>query len=312
MDTAKVLFLATPQFAICTLEGLLKNPNIEISAVVTSPDKKSGRNLKTTQSPLSQFAKQMKLPLFKFKSVNNLDALNTLTKLNIDCVLVIAFGQILSSQFLKSFPTAINVHASLLPKLRGASPVQRALINGDKVTGVTMQFMNEKVDRGDIIASLTQDIDNNMTYVDLLEKLEALSNRLVQDNLLKAIQKKIPATKQDDTQATYAPKIKKEEGFIDFNANALDIYNLYRGLYSWPGVYFRKDNFLVKITKMKLGKLHTTKPGEIIDITKDHITVSCKKGSVDIFRLKPESRKDISAYEYANGFKIKVGSIVND
>ena len=311
MDIAKVLFLATPKFAIPTLEGLLKNPNTEVVAVVTSPDKKSGRNLKTTESPISHFAKQNKLPLFKFGSVNNPEALERLKSLAPDCALVIAFGQILSPHFLKTFPMSINIHASLLPKLRGASPIQRALINGHKFTGVTMQFIDEKVDRGDIIASLKQEIDNNMTYVDLLEKLEELSSQLVQEFLLKAIQKKITATKQDNTKATYAPKIKKEEGFIDFSSNALDIYNLYRGLYSWPGVYFKK-NGMTKITKMKIGTLPASAPGKILDINKDCITVSCGKGSLNILRLQPESRKDISAYEYVNGFKLKVGSAIND
>ena len=311
MDIAKILFLATPKFAIPTLEGLLKNPNIEVVAVVTSPDKKSGRNLKATESPISQFAKQNKLPLFKFESVNNPEALEKLKSLTPDCVLVMAFGQILSPHFLNTFPMSINIHTSLLPKLRGASPIQRALINGYKFTGVTMQFMDEKIDRGDIIASLKQEIDSNMTYVDLLEKLEELSSQLVQEFLLKAIQKKITATKQDNTSATYAPKIKKEEGFIDFSSNALDIYNLYRGLYSWPGVYFKK-NGMTKITKMEMGTLSASVPGKILDINKDYITVSCREGSLNILRLKPESRKDMSAYEYANGFKLKVGSVIND
>ncbi len=311
MDLARVLFLATPKFAIPTLEGLLSNPSIEIVGVVTPPDKKSGRNLKTNESALSYFAKQMRLPLFKFESVNSADALKVLKPLNVDCVLVIAFGQILSVDFLKSFPMAINMHASLLPKLRGASPIQRALMNGDRVTGITMQFMHEKVDRGDIIASFEQVIDDDMTYVDLCKKLEVLTSKLAQKYLLKVIRGEVSAVKQDDTLATYATKIKKDEGFIDFNAKASDIYNLYRGLYSWPGVYFKKGG-LIKITKMKLGSLSAKKSGMVLGITKNHMTVSCKEGSVDILRLKPESRKDMSAYEFANGFKVEVGCIIND
>ncbi len=311
MAIAKILFLSTSEFAIPTLESLINNKSLEVTALVTKSEKRAYK-MKKTLNPISKFAAQHNLKVYKFKSINSSEAITTLKSLNVDCVLLISFGQILSSKFLNSFPTAINIHASLLPKLRGAAPIHRAIMNGDTMTGVCMQYIEKELDSGAVIGQKKQEIYSDMTYIELHDKLKILSKQLVDELLTKAIKKEIKPIKQNKNLVTYAKSIKKEEGFIKFDTSSDRLYNIYRGLHKWPETFFKRKSKIIKITQMKLSSMKATKPGIILKINKEHITVSCKEGSVDLFRLKPESKKDMSALEFTNGFKIKVGEKIND
>ncbi len=291
----KILFMGTPDYAEIILESLIKK--YEIIGVYTQPDKPVGRKKTITPPPVKLLAQKHNIEVFQPNNLKN-EAEN-IKKLNPDFIVVAAFGMILPKDILEIAP-CINLHASLLPKYRGASPIQSAILNGDKFSGITAMKMDVELDTGDILAYEYCEVDNKTApeLFDELAKIAADLTPYVIDNY-----EKIEPLKQIDAIASYSPKIKKEDGEINFD-DANKIYRKYLAFYYWPGIFTKK----FKLKKIDLiDTISQNKAGEILEIKKDSIIVGCQKGSIEIFEIQPHSKKSMNVIAYLNGRGLKVG-----
>lgn len=254
MEKINFAFFGTPDVASKTLEILKKNGYVP-SIIITSPDRLSGRGMHLSQTPVSIWAEENKMPCLKPEKINA-EFIEEFNKLNIDISIVVAYGKILPENLINTPKLGtINIHYSLLPKYRGASPVESALLNGDKITGVSIQQMAFKLDSGPIIAEETVSIGIDDNKVELREKLINTGAQLLSKVLPSIIKREIDPKPQDEPRATYCGKIKKEDGEIDIKGNAKENYNKYRAFSGWPGVYFfinkNGKQTRVKITEAK-------------------------------------------------------------
>ena len=291
----KILFMGTPDYAEIILESLIKK--YEIIGVYTQPDKPVGRKKTITPPPVKLLAQKHNIEIFQPNNLKN-EAEN-IKKLNPDFIVVAAFGMILPKDILDIAP-CINLHASLLPKYRGASPIQSAILNGDKFGGITAMKMDVGLDTGAILAYEYCQVDNKTApeLFDELAKIAADLTPYVIDNY-----EKIEPLKQIDAIASYSPKIKKEDGEINFD-DANKIYRKYLAFYYWPGIFTKK----FKLKKIDLiDTISQNKAGEILEIKKDSIIVGCQKGSIEIFEIQPHSKKSMNVIAYLNGRGLKVG-----
>lgn len=250
MEKLNFAFFGTPDVASLTLDILKENGYLP-RVIVTSPDRASGRGLVITETPVSAWAKENNIKCLKPEKITE-DFIEEFKKLNLDLSIVVAYGKILSEVFINipKFGT-INIHYSLLPKYRGASPVEASLLNGDTETGVGIQQMAFKLDSGLIIAEEKINIGINDTKIELREKLIKIGGNLLCKIIPDIINKNLTPSVQDELQATYCTKIKKEDGEIDPQGNARENWNKYRAFYGWPGVFFFKDGKRIKITKAR-------------------------------------------------------------
>lgn len=298
----KIVYFGTPRFAAVVLDYLLAN-NIEISAVVTQPDRPKGRSSKLAYSPAKEIIleKAPELPIFQPEKARDEEFLGGLKKLGADLFVVVAYGQILPQKVL-DIPTlgSINVHASLLPKYRGAAPMQRCLMNGDRETGVAIQKMVLKMDAGDVIAVSKTKVSEEMNFGELEERLMELSKHL----LLKVIQdyeKRIPpAIPQEHEKATYAAKIELEDGLIDWGRRAHEIHNLIRSISPKPGAWcwvsIGSDRKRLKILKSKISGTKG-QPGDLLPSA----TVACGHGAIELLEVQPEGKKKMNASDWLRG-----------
>lgn len=308
----KIVFFGSPSSALPSLKKILET-GYEIELIITQPDKPSGRGKKSVPSPVKRAALDLNIPYYQPVRIRkDPTALKRLKTIQPDLIVIVAYGQIIPSSiiYLPKF-NSINIHFSLLPKYRGASPVQWALLNGENKTGVTIFELNEKMDEGDILAQEETDILPDENAAELEYRLSQIGSGL----LLKTIAciNKITPYKQDHPQASYAPKLKKENGKINWTKNALSIENQVRAFTPWPSAYFFSNDKRIKIIKgkkdfSKSPYLHT--PGEVLKIKKEGIAVCCGKGSVYLIQLlQPENRKKMDAYAFSLGTKIKPGDM---
>lgn len=243
MEKIKFAFLGTPLIASQTLDILTSNGYVP-SIIITSPDKPSGRGLKITPTPVSVWALEHNIPCLKPEKINRefmTELSNTLLheSTNMDLYVVVAYGKILPEVLINTPKLGtINIHYSLLPKWRGASPLESTLLNGDDITGVSIQQMTFKLDSGPILAKKEISIDEKITKEELRNKLIQMGGDLLCEVIPKIMDKSITPKIQDESKATYCTKIKKEDGEIDLNGNPMENYNKYRAFYGWPGVYF--------------------------------------------------------------------------
>ena len=249
--TSRVLFIGTPDFALPSLKVIYQHT--KLLAVITQPDRPFGRKMRLKSSAVSSLAKSLNVPVFKQESPQ--DILNDVKKLNPDCALVVAYGQILKQNFLDLFPKpVINLHASLLPRWRGAAPIQRALMAGDSVTGVCLQKVVKKMDAGPLLGKKVYNIPKDMTADKLSQILSQMGAGLVSDVFLKYLEGGyIKLEDQDEALVTYASKVTKKEGLIDFNNSKEHIFNQYRGLFIWPGVWLKRSDQILRIKKMRIS-----------------------------------------------------------
>jgi methionyl-tRNA formyltransferase len=291
----RIVFMGTPDYAKIILENLIEQ--YDVVAVYTQPDKPVGRKKILTPPPVKVLAEKNNIKVIQPSNLKN-EAEN-IKNLNPDFIVVAAFGQILPKDILEIAP-CINLHASLLPKYRGASPIQSAILNGDKFTGVTAMKMDVGLDTGDILGYEYCEVANK-TAPELFDELAKIASNLtpfIIDNY-----QKIKPFKQIDAISSYSPKIKKEDGKINF-INSLEIYRKYLAFYYWPGIF--TDKF--KIKNMKLIDVDSkNKAGEILEITKESIIVGCEKGKIEIFTIQPNSKKEMNVISYINGQRLKVG-----
>lgn len=302
----KVIFLGTPDFAVPVLQTLINN-NINIKTVFTQPAKKSNRGQKIFKSPVHLFAEKYNLIIKTPKNIENEE--NYIKSMDIDLGIVVAYGQIIPENVLNSCKLGfINVHASLLPKYRGAAPIQRSLINLEKFTGISFMKINKNLDSGPICNQYKIKIEDKDNYKTLMLKLGNLSADKIIENLNLVFSKKANFKKQNHKDATYAKKINKSEGKINWNDNARNIIGKINGLYPNPGAWFEFEEERYKIVDSKISEKNG-KPGLVID---DALTVACGANSIKINRLQRQGKKVQNSKEFLIGSRIKKGSFLKN
>ncbi len=300
----RVVFFGTPAIALKSLEYLYNSDKIDVVAVVTQPDKPAGRGHKLTMSPIKQFALAHNLPVFQPKSIRKEPEIQAAIKaLNPDFFVTFAFGQILSQEVLDipKYET-INLHASLLPKYRGANPIQRAIINGDKETGICTMITELGLDCGDVCLKEVIQIPDDMTCVDLFEEISSKSPVLLEKTLVGLVEKTLTPVPQCEEGVCMANKLTKEETLIDWNKSAQDIHNLVRGIYKFPSAYFLYNDKIIKVMETKVVE-GSGNAGEFLSADKNGIKVGCGKDCLLLVKVKPEGKGEMLARDWYNGLK---------
>lgn len=308
----RIIFFGSSQFSVPALSALVASRHT-ISCVVTQPDRKGGRRLALCATPVKALAQEVRLKLYQPEQVNAPEAVSFLKALCPDIFIVVAFGQILSPEVLgipKIF--AVNAHASLLPRYRGAAPINWALINGEKTTGVTIIKMAKKMDAGPIILQKDIEILQEDTAHSLENKLSCIAPPLLLDALVRLENKNYQLIPQDERVVSFAPKLKKDDGLIDWSKPAQSIFNLVRGCFGWPSAFTHYKGSLLKIQSAEvimpsLAQVH--KPGEVVEINKDGISVSTGRGFLRIKELQMESKRAMRVDEFIAGHKICAGEM---
>lgn len=308
-DKIKVIYFATPYIALKSLEYLYHSEKIEVQSVVTQPDKPAGRGGKLKMPPIKEFALANNIKIFQPKSLrHDLDVINALKQLKPDFFVTFAYGQILSQEVLDipKYET-INLHASLLPKYRGANPIKRVLINGEKETGICTMITELGLDCGAICLKEIIKIPDDMTCIDLEEKVASDSPELLEKTLIGIYENKLCPTPQCSTGVCNAPKLTKEEIKIDWTKSAVEIHNLVRGIYKSPSAYFVLNNKMIKVLKTEIISdckcTADNKPGEIVQSCRDGIIFLTGHGFIKLLQVKPEGRKEMCARDWYNGVK---------
>jgi methionyl-tRNA formyltransferase len=313
-ERLRIVFCGTPQFAVPTLKHLLANPEVEVLAVFSQPDRPRGRGHELSFSPVKEVALAANLPVHQPEKIRSPEAQELLQKLAPDAIVIIAYGQIIPSALLVIPKVGwINLHAGLLPKYRGAAPINWAIVNGETHTGATTMRIDAGVDTGDILLQREIDIGPSETAPELSVRLSELGAPLMAETLRGLSAGTIVPHPQDHAKATHAPILKKEDGRIDWNRPAQEIYNRMRGFAPWPGAYttFRGQTchlFGEPVSKEKSVGLHsvgTRPPAGTLSHEGDALFVSC--GNATVLRLlavKLEGRKQVSATEFANGARL--------
>lgn len=304
-----VIFMGTPEFAVITLEKLYENGH-NIKLVVTQPDKPSGRGKKLKKSEVKEKAEELKLDIFQPNKIKNQENVDILKSYKPDVIVVVAYGQILSSSIL-AIPKygCINVHASLLPKLRGAAPINWAIINGEKKSGVTTMMMDAGLDTGDMLLKSEIDVNEDMTAGELHDALMIEGANLLIETLAGVEKDKITPLKQDDSLSSYAPMLNKENTKINWNDKSENIYNKIRGLSPWPCAYFLMGDKSVKIYKATyLKEKPSYEPGYVLKSCDEGIYVQTQDGIIIIkeFQMPGKNRMNISSYLRGNKFPEKI------
>lgn len=303
--------MGTPDFAVPCLEALIKSKH-EVVAVFTQPDKKRGRGYKLAPPPVKELALRHEIAVFQPETLNDEEVLRVISALAPDLIVVVAYGKILPKAIL-ALPErgCINVHGSLLPKYRGAAPIQWAVLNGEKVTGMTTMYMDEGLDTGDILLKAETQIGEDETSGELFDRLSAMGAQLLLETLQKLEKGGIIREKQDDQKATYAPMLNKSLAKVDWSKPAAEVHNLVRGLNPWPVAETTLDGKVLKIYKTKpaLLKDKSARPGAVVSLTP--FVVACGGGSaVEVLELQLESKKRMSSADFVRGCKLGVGAIL--
>lgn len=311
----RVLFMGTPDFAVSSLEYLIRAEH-EVIGVVTQPDRRRGRGKKVTAPPVKQKAEELSLPVFQPQKVSEEEFIETLEKLNPDVIVVVAYGQILPKTIL-DLPRygCINVHASLLPKYRGAAPLHWSIINGETKTGVTTMYMDEGLDTGDMLLKEEIEIEANMNTGELHEKLADLGGEVLVKTLDFLQKDEIIPEAQNEEESTYAPLLTKEHEKISWDVSSSDIHNLIRGMNPFPGAYTVYNKQRLKILESRLnglGSSGNSKNGTIIDTDDTGFWVKTKDGKILITKVQPAGKKAMPAVDFINGYQIKAGFVLGD
>ena len=301
--------MGTPDFAVATLETLIKSHH-EVVAVYTQPDKPFGRKKIIKASEVKVKAVEGKIPVYQPNSLKDSEEIEHIRNINPDVIVVVAYGQILPKEILE-IPKygCINVHASLLPKYRGASPIQTSILNGDDVTGVTTMYMSEGLDTGDIIDYVETSIGENETASELFERLAPMGAKLLEKTLSEIESGLAIRTPQDDSKATYAPILTKKIAKINFNMSARRVHKFICGLSDWPCAYCYLEGKKLKVCRSLLNNEYSGKPGEILD--NKRLIIGCESGAVEFIEVQLEGKKKMLARDFLNGSSLKRGKILD-
>lgn len=314
MSKLKVLFMGTPDFAVPTLEALC-NSDYEVIGVVTQPDKPKGRGKSVQMTPVKECALKYDIPVFQPVRIRDEENVAKLAKLDIDFMVVVAFGQILPKSIL-DMPKygCINVHSSLLPTYRGAAPIQWTIINGESKTGITTMFMDEGIDTGDILLQEETPIYDDETGGSLHDRLADMGAKLLIKTLDGVKDGSIKRIKQDDSKSNYVGMLNKNMGKMDFTKSAIELERLVRGLNPWPSAYTSLNDKMFKIWEAKAieddSKYEEAKVGTIVLINKTTIVVKTGKGLLELFEVQLEGKKRMLVGDFLRGYQVKVGDIL--
>lgn len=309
----KIVFMGTPDFAAGALEALV-GAGHEIAAVVTQPDKAKGRSREPVPSPVKVCAVKYHIPVLQPKRIKTPEAVEELRSVGAEIFIVAAYGQILSQEILDLPPFgSLNIHASLLPKYRGASPIQHAIIDGEEKTGITIMQMDAGIDTGDMLYQKETGIGPEDDFESLHDRLTLLGGEAIVEALTLLEQGDLTPQKQDHSQSCYAPLISKEMGAIDFSQTAVRIDRLIRGLTPWPSAYTGLRGRQLKIWKAvpeaeKDVSGHV--PGEILSVEKDSVTVAAGEGAIRLLELQMEGKKRMSAHDFLLGVRLEPGEVL--
>ena len=309
----KILFLGTAEFACPSLEALLASP-YELLGVITQPDRPRGRGQKLVPSPVKSLALKANLPIYQPEKVREPSFLKVLESLRPDLMAVVAYGQILSAAVL-SIPSngCVNVHGSLLPKYRGAAPIVRAILGGESRTGVTTMFMDPGMDTGPILLTEETEIGEEDTAGTLHDRLSQMGARLLLRTLEGLEASALTPRPQDHSQATYAPKIEKEEARIDWKAPARQLYNLIRGFDPWPGAFTSWAGRVLKLFHPGFGENETREsPGTIVQASREGLRIATSHGFLLIREVQMENRPRMGVAEFLRGYPLQVGVRLGD
>ena len=292
--------MGTPEFSVPVLEALIEN--YQVVGVVTQPDKEVGRHHEIKPTPVKEVALKHKISVFQPQKIKK--EYQDILDLKADLIVTCAYGQMIPKEILEAPQYGcINVHASLLPKLRGGAPIHRAIINNEARTGVTIMYMVEKMDAGDILAQIDAPIYKDDNVGTLHDRLSSMGAKLLIETIPDLVSGNIKPIPQKEEEVTYAWNIKREEEKIDFNKRTIDIYNQIRGLNPWPGGYALLEGKVVKIYEARISDsfFTTKKNGEIGKIYEDGIGISTKDGEIIVTKLQPDGKRKMLAKEYLNG-----------
>jgi methionyl-tRNA formyltransferase len=305
----RIVFMGTPEFAVPSFKALLESQD-EVAALVAQPDKPKGRGLKPSPPPTKVIADEYGIPVLQPSGIRTAEILKELAALNPDLICVAAYGKILPKAVLE-LPRfgCLNVHASLLPKYRGAAPINWAIARGEAVTGITIMQMDEGMDTGDILLTREIPIDYDDTGETLTEKLSLAGAELLLQTIAELKKGYLRPLKQDEAIATYAPMLKKEDGRIDWSKPAGEIRNQIRGMLPWPGVYTYSNGKMIKIYKATVAE-GEGKQGEVIDAPQGVLRVMTGEGALDILELQLEGGKRLDAKAFLSGRKIEPGAVL--
>lgn len=300
----KIVFFGTPDIGLKSLEYLYNSDRIDVLAVVTQPDKPAGRGHKLQMSPIKKFAVEKNIPVFQPKSIRKeFDIQEELKKLEPDFFVTFAFGQILSQEVLDipKYET-INLHASLLPRYRGANPIQRAIINGDKETGICTMITELGLDCGDICQKLVIPISDTMNCEELWNEIAEKSPKMIEETLERLKNKTLTPQKQCEDGVCMANKLTKEECLIDWTKTNIEIHNLIRGICRCPSAYFLLNEKIIKVIESEAVD-GSGEVGKIVNHSKEGVDIACGKGLLRLIKVKPEGKGEMFAKDWYNGVK---------
>lgn len=311
MSRLKVLFMGTPDFAVPTLEALC-NSDYEVIGVVTQPDKPKGRGKSVQMTPVKECALKYDIPVYQPVKLREQENIDELSKLDIDFIVVVAFGQILPKAVL-DMPKygCINVHSSLLPRYRGAAPIQWTIIEGEEKTGITTMFMDEGLDTGDILLQEETIISDDETGGSLHDRLADMGASLLLKTLEGVKNNTIERIKQDNSLSNYVGMLNKSHGQMDFNKSAVELDRLVRGLNPWPSAYTSLNGKMFKIWEakaMESSEEYTDKDnGVVVEVNKDSIIVKTGNGLLMLLQVQLEGKKRMFVEDFLRGYEVKVG-----
>lgn len=314
MSRIRTIFLGTPDIARHCLECLIKDEHYEVVGVVTQPDRPRGRHLKLQPSPVKELVTPLGIDVLTPENVNHSEVLAHIASWRAEVAVVVAFGQILSQEFLDLHPRlVVNVHASLLPRWRGAAPIQRALMAGDEETGVCLQVMVKKLDAGDVLGSRRLKLDPEWNALEVLERMKPLACDLLKLDLMDYLRGNLSTLPQDESLVTYAHKIEKSESPIQWNLSAREIHNHVRGMTMGPGATAQRASEILKIhrTRVREDSGAHGQPGEVVGQAAQGLWVACGQGLLELVEVQPPSRSRMPATEYMKGYPFKNGEVLS-
>lgn len=307
----KIVFMGTPDFAVGALEALVEAGH-EVVAVVTQPDKPKGRGKEMQMTPVKACAVKHNIDVFQPVKIKTPEAVEVLRGYEAELFVVAAFGQILSKEILE-MPKygCVNIHASLLPKYRGAAPIQWAILDGEKETGVTIMQMNEGLDTGDMLTKVIVPIEDTDTGESLFDKLAQAGAKLMVETIPQIEAGSLQPEVQDDSKSTYAKMIKKEMGHIDWKKDAVVLERLVRGMNSWPSAYTYLNGKTLKVWEASVEASNgSAAVGEVVEVTKDSIKVQTGKDLLVLKQIQLEGKKRMDVAAFLLGYKIEKGTLL--
>jgi methionyl-tRNA formyltransferase len=303
-----VLFMGTPEFCLPTLEALKNSKSLELKLVVTQPDAPRGRKLKLQASPVKSYALENDLKVISPDKVSDPSQIDQLKDYNFDLAIVLAYGQILKQELLDILPDRfINIHASLLPRWRGAAPIQRAIMEGDSETGLSFQLMRLKLDSGPVIFESKCPIKENEDSIELMHRLSNLSGDLVEKVCIDYLKGELKPQEQNPAMVTFARKIEKEEGLLDWHKPAKELHNQIRGLQWGPGAYTYFKSKRLKVSKTEVDLNQRAEPGLVLRLEDDAICVGTGEGVLKVSIIQPEGRPKMDVNAFVNGYGLTSG-----